>query len=255
MYLCKCTSTALFTLPPQVWPRIRAAVQRRYPPIDPLPELHVFGAYPTPEISAWDDPATGFRIMGPVVNHLKKLSQYRVHVAPLRFGAGVKGKITDSWLAGLPVVTTPIGAEGMYAEATRNTRGISVEQPVSPLETHTAGFVCPFCHLSPGGQATNQIAFGGCVAHDADALAAHAVELYTDPDAWNKAVEIGQTTLIRAFSHDAVAPPLWQHLSSMFANRDAVRRTDAMGSVFWGPDCQSPAAFSMYLQKKKAGVL
>jgi len=35
-------------------------------------------------------------------------------VAPLRFGAGIKGKITDSWLYGVPVITTPIGSEGLY---------------------------------------------------------------------------------------------------------------------------------------------
>ena len=37
----------------------------------------------------------------------------RLSVAPLRYGAGVKGKINQSMSFGLPVVTTPIGAEGM----------------------------------------------------------------------------------------------------------------------------------------------
>jgi glycosyltransferase involved in cell wall biosynthesis len=35
---------------------------------------------------------------------------------PLRYGAGVKGKITESMAAGLPVVTTAVGAEGLDAE-------------------------------------------------------------------------------------------------------------------------------------------
>lgn len=34
-------------------------------------------------------------------------------LAPIRYGAGVKGKITDSFLYGLPVLTTSIGAEGI----------------------------------------------------------------------------------------------------------------------------------------------
>jgi len=38
----------------------------------------------------------------------------RVFVAPLRYGAGVKGKIGQSIEYGLPIVTTSIGAEGMY---------------------------------------------------------------------------------------------------------------------------------------------
>ena len=43
------------------------------------------------------------------------LAKARVMAAPLRFGAGVKGKVTQSLAAGLPVVTTPLGAEGLDA--------------------------------------------------------------------------------------------------------------------------------------------
>ena len=34
-------------------------------------------------------------------------------LAPLRFGAGVKGKITQSLARGLPIITTSVGAEGI----------------------------------------------------------------------------------------------------------------------------------------------
>ena len=37
----------------------------------------------------------------------------RVSVVPLRFGAGVKGKVTSTMLAGIPIVSTPVGTEGM----------------------------------------------------------------------------------------------------------------------------------------------
>ena len=40
----------------------------------------------------------------------------RIFVAPLRFGAGMKGKVADSLARGLPVVTTSIGAEGIGLE-------------------------------------------------------------------------------------------------------------------------------------------
>ncbi len=35
-------------------------------------------------------------------------------LAPLRFGAGIKGKLTEAMLCGTPSVTTSIGAEGMH---------------------------------------------------------------------------------------------------------------------------------------------
>jgi O-antigen biosynthesis protein len=37
----------------------------------------------------------------------------RLTVAPLRFGAGIKGKVLDSFAAGLPCVMTPVAAEGL----------------------------------------------------------------------------------------------------------------------------------------------
>jgi glycosyltransferase involved in cell wall biosynthesis len=40
-------------------------------------------------------------------------NQHRVAVAPLRFGAGVKGKVVESLLKGLPIVTTSIGSQGL----------------------------------------------------------------------------------------------------------------------------------------------
>jgi len=38
----------------------------------------------------------------------------RLSVAPLRYGAGVKGKINMAMSYGLPVVATPIAVEGMH---------------------------------------------------------------------------------------------------------------------------------------------
>jgi GT2 family glycosyltransferase/SAM-dependent methyltransferase len=52
-----------------------------------------------------------------VTGYVEDLSPYfdncRVFVSPLRYGAGVKGKINQSMSYGLPVVTTSVGAEGM----------------------------------------------------------------------------------------------------------------------------------------------
>ena len=45
------------------------------------------------------------------------MHKYKACLAPLRLGAGLKGKIVDAWQHGLPVCTTPIGAEGMMIEA------------------------------------------------------------------------------------------------------------------------------------------
>ena len=54
----------------------------------------------------------GFHIKGQAKT-LDMMNRYRLCLAPLRFGAGLKGKIVDSWQHALPVITTQIGAEGL----------------------------------------------------------------------------------------------------------------------------------------------
>jgi glycosyltransferase involved in cell wall biosynthesis len=48
-----------------------------------------------------------------VPDPLERLARARVHLHPLRFGAGIKLKLIDTMAAGTPFVTTPTGAEGL----------------------------------------------------------------------------------------------------------------------------------------------
>jgi hypothetical protein len=89
----------------EIWPRVRALL--------PSAELHVYGAYPPKEVMEAHSPRSGFLVHGPAETLDQVFSRSRVSLAPLRFGAGIKGKISDSWWHGVPVVSTSIGAEGM----------------------------------------------------------------------------------------------------------------------------------------------
>ena len=55
----------------------------------------------------------GITVTGTVVSTLPFLHQARVSVAPLRYGAGMKGKVGEALATGLPVVLTSVAAEGM----------------------------------------------------------------------------------------------------------------------------------------------
>lgn len=57
-----------------------------------------------------------FKILGYVEDLRSCFERIRVFISPLRFGAGIKGKITMAQSYGLPVVTTSVGAEGMGLE-------------------------------------------------------------------------------------------------------------------------------------------
>jgi O-antigen biosynthesis protein len=63
------------------------------------------------EIRAYDSEQV--RVLGYVPDVEPLLETCRVFVAPLRFGAGMKGKILEAFAHGLPVVTTTVGAESM----------------------------------------------------------------------------------------------------------------------------------------------
>src|SRR5262249_50237716 len=86
----------------------------------------------------------------------------RVSVAPLRYGAGVKGKIVTSLQQGVPVVTTSIGNEGL--------------------------------DLEDGKEAL--------LADDAESFAALTVELYTNPGVWNRLAATGSDYVRRHFCRD-----------------------------------------------------
>jgi O-antigen biosynthesis protein len=105
---------ATYWLARELWPKIREELSRKG---EAEVEFHLYGAYPPREIMALDSPSTGFRVLGPAVESIPTLRDYRVCLAPIRFGAGIKGKIADAWAAGVPVVTSPLGAEGMESEA------------------------------------------------------------------------------------------------------------------------------------------
>ncbi|WP_119396254.1 glycosyltransferase [Salinibius halmophilus] len=91
----------------EIWPAIRKRL--------PNAELHIYGSYPPPKATALHNPKKGFHIKGWANDAFEVLSKARVCLAPLRFGAGIKGKFVDALQVGTPSVTTSIGSEGMFA--------------------------------------------------------------------------------------------------------------------------------------------
>jgi glycosyltransferase involved in cell wall biosynthesis len=91
----------------EIWPLLRAAA----------PDLvfRIVGANPTSEILALAR-QPNIEVLGYVPELSPYLDNSRVFVAPLRFGAGMKGKVGQSLAHGLPVVATAVGAEGMQLE-------------------------------------------------------------------------------------------------------------------------------------------
>jgi hypothetical protein len=129
---------AVLLLKRYIWPKIRSQL--------PDAQLHIYGSFISKDISTLADRSTGF-ILKNLMQSMDEVEKYRVNLAPLRFGAGIKGKIADGWAQHTPCVTTWVGAEGMYTE---------------------------------------QFPFGGIIAEESwDNFVDACVALYTDEQLWN----------------------------------------------------------------------
>lgn len=93
----------------EIYPRIRTLMGAD------APDFYIVGSKVTDEIKALEQPGSGIIVKGFVSEEeLEQLyNTCRVVVVPLRYGAGVKGKVVEALYYGAPVVTTAIGAEGI----------------------------------------------------------------------------------------------------------------------------------------------
>lgn len=131
----------------QLWPIIHAQL--------PQAELHIFGAYPPPKATQLHNAKEGFHIKGWAAEAQVVMQSARVCLAPLRFGAGIKGKLMDAMRCGTPSITTSIGVESM----------------------------------------TGGLPWGGAVENNAEAFAAAAVAHYQNDTLWQKKQQYGFTIL------------------------------------------------------------
>jgi GT2 family glycosyltransferase/glycosyltransferase involved in cell wall biosynthesis len=93
---------------------IMPLVWRAYPEMI----VYIVGSNPPKSISDYADER--IKVLGYVENLDEYYDKVRVSIAPLRYGAGVKGKIGSAMIKGIPVVTTAIGAEGMNLDNGKN---------------------------------------------------------------------------------------------------------------------------------------
>jgi len=96
---------AFIWLKKTLWPAIKQRI--------PQAKLHVYGSYLPAQILQFHNEKEAYYVHGKIANVSTVMNKARINIAPLRFGAGIKGKLVDSMQYGTPNITTSIGAEGM----------------------------------------------------------------------------------------------------------------------------------------------
>ncbi|WP_432219594.1 glycosyltransferase [Pseudomonas kribbensis] len=185
-----------------VWPLIREQL--------PKAQLHIYGAYTPPKAAALHNAAQGFHIMNWAEDALQVMSDARICLAPLRFGAGIKGKLIDAMLCGTPSVTTPIGAEGMHTD-----------QP-----------------------------WPGAICRTAQDLANAAVELYRDEVRWQAAQSQGQALLNDVYPQAIHGPALINKLQECRKNIVQLRRQNFIGSMLRHHSHKSTQYMAQWIEAK-----
>ncbi len=109
-----------------IWPKIKKEL--------PVEKLHIYGAYDTPNIKEMHNEKEGFLVHGFVKNAFEVLNSAKVLLAPLRFGAGLKGKLIQAMQTGTPCAMSSVAAEGMFGSMKPN--GI-VEDSIEAFVSHT----------------------------------------------------------------------------------------------------------------------
>ena len=110
---------AIFYLKNNIWPLIKSQL--------PKANLHVYGAYDTKAIRSMHNKKDGFLLHGYVEDAFEVVNSSRVLLAPLRFGAGLKGKLILAMQCGTPAAMSTIAAEGMFGSDQPN--GIIEDDP------------------------------------------------------------------------------------------------------------------------------
>jgi glycosyltransferase involved in cell wall biosynthesis len=92
----------------EIWPELRKR--------NPKAEMHVYGSYPTQKAMQLHNLEERFLVKGWAKDAQEVVKKARVCLSPLRFGAGMKGKLLEAMICGTPSVTSKIGAEAMHAD-------------------------------------------------------------------------------------------------------------------------------------------
>lgn len=166
-----------------IWPLIREKL--------PEVQLKIYGAYLPKSILQMHNPKEGFHVLGWVENLQLELQKAKICLAPLLFGAGIKGKLVDAMLNGTPSATTSIGAEGMHGE----------------------------------------LPWSGGIGDYAKTLVETAISLYSDESKWNLAQQNGVEIINKYYCKNVLRHHLKSCLETLQNNLEAQRARNFMGRL------------------------
>lgn len=189
----------------KIWPLIRKEL--------PQAQLHIYGSYPPPKAMALNNPKTGFIIKGWAKDAKEVMEKSRVCLAPIRFGAGIKGKLLDAMIMQTPSVTTSVGAEGMCDD-----------------KESWAGIICD----------------------DIEDFVNSAVSLYKNESFWNDKQKNCSILLKEKYDSQILEENLLNHILNIEENLTQHRLDNFMGSMLKHHTMASTKYMSQWIAEKNS---
>lgn len=197
---------AVLHLKNAIWPLIRKQL--------PKVEMHVYGAYASHKSAQLHNEKEGFLVKGFAENVNTVMSKAKVCLAPLRFGAGLKGKLIDAMLNGTPCITTSIGAEGLYGKYKPN----------------------------------------GFIEDDPRRFAKMANELYQKKPVWIETQKIGFQIINKRFNKSEIQNQFLSQLKILIKNLKQHRQQNFTGHMLHHHYLQSTKYLSKWIEEKNKKV-
>lgn len=185
-----------------IWPLIRKEL--------PEASMQIYGAYPSQKVLQLHNPKERFLVLGRAKNAFEVVSKARVVLAPLRFGAGAKGKLIEAMQCGTPSVTTTIGAESMNGD----------------------------------------LAWNGNIADDPKAIAKAAVDLYQDENLWHQGQHNGMAIVNQRYEKSLFESDFIVRLLSVQNSLVQHRNNNFMGAILLHHTTASTKYMSRWIEAK-----
>jgi len=186
----------------EIWPLIKKQL--------PQAELYIYGNYAPQHILELHNQKQGFYIMGWADSVAHVMQKARVCLAPLRFGAGLKGKLLDAMLYGTPGVTTSIGAEGMYGD----------------------------------------LPMPGVIADTPERFAEHSVAIYSNKIKWQENAQRGVEIIKERYNGKVISRDFMTRLDALKTNLKLHRQAHFIGQILQHQSLQASKYLSKWIEEK-----
>ena len=176
----------------------------------PYAELHVYGAYVSEKAKQLHNEKEGFLIKGRAESVADVYSKARVLLAPIPYGAGLKGKLFEAMQLGLPSITTKMGAEAM----------------------------------------NGNLVWNGFISSDEADFIEKAVELYTNKSLWETAQKNGYEIIEKRFKKELFATDFINRIEELQLDLKTHRNLNFLGQVLQHQSLQSTKYMSKWIEAK-----